>query len=337
LNTLPQLRTSERTTFERCRYLWYLNYVLKRRPIIDRPPLRFGTLIHGALAAYYKPGKKRGPHPAKTFEKLYAADAKAAGELGFRIYEDDVWANAAELGPAMLNNYVNHYGADDEWEVLVTEHPFNIKVKHHDPFVYTGVVDGVWRHLPTSKIWIPDHKTTTAIERNPSWLLLDEQAGAYWTFGLEALYRSKLLPRSTKLAGMLYNFLRKQFPDERPKNELGQSLNKDGSVSGTQPAPYFDRKPVFRDEHDRQSVYDRVQKQWAQVHAATEDAWALEPHGETSALIYKNATKWTCQGCSMMSICEAHEIGTDWEDLMEATTQVWNPYAEHEIRAAEQK
>jgi hypothetical protein len=332
--TIPRLRTSERTTFERCRWLWYLNYVLARRPNIDRPPLRFGTLIHGALAAYYKPGKKRGPKPALTFERLYEADAKAAGEFGFKVEEDEIWANAAELGPAMLTNYVDYYGADDEWEVLATEYPFSIRVKHAIPFVYTGVVDGVWRHLPTAKIWMPDHKTTGGIERHPRWLLLDEQAGAYWTFGREAIYRAKLIPRSTQISGLLFNFLRKAPPDDRPRDNGGNYLNKDGSISGKQPAPYFDRKPVFRDDKDRDSVYERVQKQWAQIHAATQSAWIFH---EDSDLIYKNATKWTCQGCSMFDICEAHEIQTDWEDLMESTTQIWNPYAEHEVIAAEQR
>jgi hypothetical protein len=329
------LRTSERNAFERCRFLWYLNYVLARRPNIDRPPLRFGTLIHGALAAYYKPGVKRGPHPAKTFEKLYEADAKVAGQFGFKIEEDETWANAAELGPAMMTNYVDTYGPDDEWEVLVTEYPFSLKIAHDIPFRYVGIVDGVWRHLPTKKIWLPDHKTTTGIERHPRWLLLDEQAGAYWTFGLEAIYRAKLIPRSTQLSGMIYNFLRKAPPDERPRNGLGQYLNKDGTVSGKQPAPYFDRKSVFRDEKDRQAVYDRVRKQWHLIREAYLDA--RDDRGEQSGLIYKNATKYTCQGCSMFDICEAHEIGSSWQELMEATTQKWSPYKEHEIRAAEQR
>ena len=332
--SLPQLRTSERTTFERCRFLWYQNYVLARRPNIDRPPLRFGTLIHGALAAYYKPGKKRGPNPALTFERLYEADAKVAGEFGFKIEEDEVWADAAELGPAMLKNYVDHWGADDEWEVLATEYPFRLKIKHEIPFYYVGVVDGVWRHLPTKKVWMPDHKTTKGIERHPRYLLLDEQAGSYWVFGLEAIYRAGLIPRSTRLSGMMFNFLRKAPPDERPRDNGGNYLNKDGSISGKQPAPYFDRKSVFRDEKDRASVYDRVQKQWKQIYAARQSAATF---GENSDLIYKNATKFTCQGCSAFDICEAHEIKSDWEELMKATTQKWDPYAQHEVIASEQK
>jgi hypothetical protein len=39
----------------------------------------------------------------------------------------------------------------------------------------------------------------------------------------------------------------------------------------------------------------------------------------------------------MFDICEAHEIKSDWEELMEATTQTWDPYAEHEVIASEQK
>jgi hypothetical protein len=296
--------------------------------------LRFGTLIHAALAAYYIPGQKRGPHPARTFKQLYKQDAEAAGEFGFKVWEDEIWADAETLGPDMLEHYVDYYGRDDDWNVLVTEHPFTIKVRHDVPFVYTGVLDLVARHRPTNKLWMWDHKSAAGIERDPKWLLLDDQAGAYWTFGLEWLYRQGFLKRKDKLAGIMFNFLRKQYRDDRPKNDAGLSLNQDGSVSGKQPAPYFDRKMVFRDEDDRRSVYERVQKQWPQIHAATQSASTF---GDASDLIYKNANKFNCQSCGMFDICELHEMRKDWRELMEATTQTWNPYAEHEIRAAEQK
>jgi hypothetical protein len=95
----------------------------------DMPALRFGSLIHAALAKYYIPGTKRGAHPAKTFEKLYAEELKEQTTMGWRD-EDEKWQDAGELGVLMMENYVEFYGADDRWEVLCTEQPFETVVRH---------------------------------------------------------------------------------------------------------------------------------------------------------------------------------------------------------------
>jgi len=317
------LRTSERGTFKRCRFKWYLEFVEHRKPIRDVPPLRFGTLIHSALASYYKPGVKRGPHPAKTFERLYLADVKEAETFGFRVGDDQEWVDAGDLGVAMLENYVETYGSDSDWEVVVTEQPFRLPIKHERPFEYVGVLDGVWRHRPTKKLYIVDHKTAKSI--NTRYLLLDEQASAYWTFGVEWLYRKGMLKKNQKLAGIVFNFLRKVEPDVRPTNGLGQKLNKDGTVSKIQPAPYFERKLVLRDDTERQRTYDQVQLEHNAIEAVREGGLDV---------VYKTAGAFTCGGCWAFDTCELHEIGQDWRDFMEETTKTWDPYAEHEILEA---
>src|SRR5215471_16526948 len=49
----------------------------------------------------------------------------------------------------MLENYVDEYGTDPDYEVLVMEMPFQVIVPHRatgEPlFLYTGVIDRVWR------------------------------------------------------------------------------------------------------------------------------------------------------------------------------------------------
>jgi hypothetical protein len=317
----PKLRSSERSTFKRCQFKWHIEFAELRKPVTDVPPLRFGSLIHAALAAYYQPGKKRGPHPAEVFADLYRADVIEASEFGFRVDEDEYWVNAGDLGVAMLTNYIDTYGADDEWEVLVTEIPFAVPVKHAKPFYYVGILDGIWRNLETGLLWVPDHKTAATI--NTKYLALDEQASAYWTFGLEWLYRNNYLPRKEEIAGLMFNFLRKSKPDERKTNAAGQYLNKDGSVSAKQPPPYFERKLVRRGPNERAQTYNRVQLEHAAIEAVREGGLDL---------IYKNAGPFTCMGCWVFDICELHEIGADWREFMESTTKPWDPYAEHEVR-----
>jgi PD-(D/E)XK nuclease superfamily len=313
---LPMLRTSERTTFKRCRWKWQLEYNESLKPIYDVAPLRFGTLIHAALARYYLPGKKRGAHPADTFELLYAQEVDQARSFGMRD-EDETWVDAGELGQAILSNYIDTYGDDSQYKVLVTEQPFAIKVQNDLlPFRYVGVLDGVWEDQADGSVFIVDHKTASQI--NLRYLALDEQAGAYWAFGQQWLRDNGLLKK--KLSGMLYNFMRKAMPDDRPQNGEGQYLNKDGTISKKQPSPYFVRQRIYRDRHDMNEVFERVQQEWGDMVGCREG----------TIPIYKNPSQFTCSGCWAFDCCELHETGNDWEEMRDQTTRTWEPYSDHE-------
>ena len=320
---LPMLRTSERSALKKCEWLWDITYNRRLRGRAA-PALRFGTLVHAALARYYIPGPKRGEHPARVFEELYERDLREnETRFGQRDLDQDAkWVEAGELGPAMLDNYMDEYGSDDEWEVLVTEYPFQWVLP---TFVYTGVLDGVWRHRPSKRLWIPDHKTTAGLgDSKLSYLQMDDQAGAYWSFGVYALKKAGLLNRDQKLAGMLYNFLRKSMPDERPSKFINGKriyLNKDGSVSKKQPSPYFLRQPIFRDEFDRGMTMAR----------AVADYERIEMLRSGQLPIGKNPGQFTCPSCPVSDACELHETGNDWSEFLRQTTEPWDPYEEHSI------
>jgi len=338
---LPKLRTSERTTLKACEFRWDMTYGHDMEPITAAPALRFGSLVHGALAAYYKPGIKRGPHPAKTFRKLYAAELETAEAMGFRD-EDGNWQEAGGLGEAMMNNYVEEYGSDDKWEVIATEMPFSVTVMQEvvtmkdglqmKPwFNYVGVLDGVWRDRSTKRLWIPDHKTTSGIGGTvdhpniPPYLQMDDQAGAYWSFGVEYLIQQGILKDPKQLAGMLYNFMRKAMPDERPyKIVKGKRLhlNQDGSISKRQPPPFFMRLPIMRDEYDREQAKQRTLEEYRRIE--------LLQQGELN--VTKSPGMFTCVTCPVRDICELHETGHDWSSMYNETMRPWDPYAQHEIK-----
>jgi Zierdtviridae exonuclease len=319
------IRTSERLLFKKCRFAWQLCYGDHLRPHVDAPALRFGTLVHKALEAWYKPGVRRGTHPRITFEKVYAKEIKQLGKFGWKG-EDDVWQEAGELGVNMLDHYVETYGKDTEWKVLVTEQRFQVPILNsRDQVVgtYTGILDLVMQNRATNEIFIWDHKTAKAIQT--AHLLLDEQAGAYWTYGVEWLYKNGLLKPDQRLAGMYFNFLRKAKKDDRRRNADGHYLNLDGTVSKQQPAPYFHRQPVYRDEFDRQQVRRRVLDEMRDMVAVRT--------GKTAA--YKSPSQMNCGGCGYKDVCELHETGQDWSELMKHTMVTWSPYAWVEVEAAE--
>lgn len=358
------LRTSERGTFKRCRWKWWQEFEELRKPLTDAPPLRFGTLIHLSLADYYKKGTRRGPHPAASFRKHYDAECKEQETFGFKATDDDKWVEAGTVGEAMMNHYVERYGKDDEWEVIVTEQTFQQLVYHpdsYDPnhppeaqqnaepwFWYVGTIDGIWRNRRTGKLSIVDHKTAKSI--SVMYLSLDAQATAYWTWGLDWIYQNGLLSPRERPAGMLYNHLRKAVPDERPfdlvngkKIYLNKPTAKElkehgadfrGSYSKTQPAPYFARTPIYRDFDERENAR-------AQVLAEFRDMEAIRGEGERDGTspppesAYKNQGQFTCPGCWAFDICELHEMGADWGEMRAISTKTWEPYAAHEIYADE--
>ena len=338
---LPMLRTSERGTFKRCRFLYDLEYIQLRKPNTDTPPLMFGSMVHIALAGFYKKGIKRGPHPAGLFvSAVHAEAARVSALTGTKPHLlIDEWRDRIELGEAMLNNYIDHYGNDDRYQVLGTELPFRVVVHHPKVagggvqpwFWYTGIVDLFLYDRETKRKLIRDHKTTAAI--TTKYLALDDQTTSYWTFGVQALREKGLLKPSEQIDGLEFNFLRKQKPDERPwKMEADgrgvmrkYHLNLDGSISKKQPAPYFHRETIWRQQFESDHQRRRVLNEFDDMQRVRNSA----------ELRYKNPTKWTCPGCWAFDICELHEIGADWESVRDQTTHKWDPYEAHEVYAGE--
>lgn len=337
-----QIRTSERSAWNRCRAHWHWAFVDRLKPIDEDPALRFGTLIHKALEARYPPGIRRGPKPAETFERLFDQQIKDAyDKWGFRD-DDDEWHEAKELGVEMLENYIKEYGRDEEWKVLGSEMTFQVPVfavcedgRWRAPeegeqgelmFTYVGTMDSVWENRMDGGVWIGDYKTTKGDPTKVQHLALDEQATAYWTWGVDWLVeKGHIKPKQREhLNGMMYTMLRKAKADHRQRNADGLCLNKDGSVSKQQPLPLFHREPVYRSESEREKARRRAIQQAAEIIGAESGRVA----------VYKqpgSGPQSHCIWCPYRDICELHETGNDWEAMRDATMTVWDPYAAHEI------
>lgn len=301
-------------------------YVDQIKPAISGPALRFGDLIHRALAEYYPLGIKRGPNPVKTFKKLYVAEFKDAAGKGFRD-EDGKWNDMKELGEMMLAGYVEHYkGVDEEYKVIATEQTFQVPIKQKGKTIayYVGTVDGLFEDRATKRLLIRDYKTTGKYGQFEGALSLNDQAGAYWTFGVEWLVRrgSIKAARVSDIEKMEYRFLRKAMPDERDRDEHGQYLNQDGKVSKIQPSPLFWDVPVYRTEQNRAMIRKRVLtelKVMAQVRSGDR-----QPIKNPGPLHLPN-----CSGCGYRDMCELHEAGADWEEFRDNVMVPWDPYEQH--------
>lgn len=311
------LRTSERTTFTSCRQRWWWSYEERLTPKTAGPALRFGTLVHAAMEARYPPGTRRGPHPADTFLELYNKELEEQTAIGFRD-EDGTWEDAAEIGVKMLEAFVDEFGKDERYRVLASEQTFRVRIAKG--LAYVGTFDGVWQDRETSHILLKEWKTTASFWT--SHLGLDEQAGSYWAFAPPWLKSEGIIKDGVLLRGILYTFMRRAKPDERPKNDLGQALNQDGSVSKRQSPPMFERHVVYRDKHDRDMIRARSL-------AEAEDMAAIR---RMQGTVYKSPSRYICPGCPFIDVCELHETGADYRPLLRAGFKRWEPYSDHEIK-----
>jgi len=336
---LPMLRTSERTTFKRCRWLWKMEFVDLRKPNFDTPPLMFGSMLHIALAGWYKKGIKRGESPVNGFYAACVAEAErcATRQISARELMEE-WTPRLEMGTSMMENYIDTYGKDEEWKVLATELPFQVIVCRPGTaipwFWYTGILDLLMQNRSSLKKMVWDHKSTAAIQTK--YLALDEQTTAYWTWGIEALRHKALIGQNEQIDGILFNLLRKAKLDERPSKVIDghryylnqpTKKNPEGEISKTQPPPYFHRESVWRHNIAKERSRERVIGEMLDMEAVRK-----EP---TDRAAYKNNGKFTCAGCWAFDICELHEIGADHTSMIEQTTRVWDPYEAHQIYFAE--
>ncbi len=358
------VRTSERRCFKRCPQKWYWAYVKGLKPLRVANPLWFGQAWHIAMAEWYQPGFKRGAHPAETFAKVLEGDRLV------RITNEDEereFVDARELGIEMATNYVDHYGDDPDWDIIVTEREFRFILKSLDGRIkrwmrYRGTLDGIRRSASTGHYYLIEHKTAASI--GTSHLPLDDQAGSYWAFGPQILKSLGIDMEGKYLENIEYNFARKGKLDTRPTNAQGLRCNKplkkhyvdamvdNGIIDENQRASTSKLKieqledeavrhglvvlgdvsksqpaPLFL----RQPVYRDPQERRNQITRIKQEALYMERMraGDPNYPIYKNPT-WDCSwDCPFFRMCELHEQGDHLsvEEFAEVMYRVGDPYS----------
>lgn len=327
---VPIIRTSERSTFKRCPQRWWWGWREGLKPAgPEAHALWFGTGIHAVLEHWYGPGgTKRGRNPLRVWRD-YARDGGyvmlPSGEMNDQS-ERPEYVKALDLGEAMLSGYFDLYGNDDHVYVLAVEHPFQMDIPNRDgsgtACHYAGKWDLLWRDLRDESLWLTDHKT--ARDLSTKHLTLDDQAGSYWALAAQFLRAQGSIGPKEQLKGIEYNILRKYVPpeDDRPVDENGMRLNKDGSVSKRQPKGMdyrFLRERVHRTAKERQSQIMRI----------AVEAENMQRMREDPGLVFKNPTRDCSWDCSFFNMCELHERQSDWREFKAMAFIQQDPYADH--------
>lgn len=324
------IRNSERVALKRCPQRWWWSWRNGLVPRAINNKLWFGAGIHVALAEWYQPGGERGPDPAETWVR-FAGREETYIRNNHGMIEQDDWVNAVDMGIAMLDSYLEEYGTDDQWDVIATEQAFQALVKDNSGnlpqelrIMIAGTFDGVYRDRGDGKLWLMEHKTAASLP-NIGYLELDSQASTYFLVAEFVLKSKGIMQANEKLEGIQYNFLRKAMPDDRPRNQMGQYLNKDGSVSKVQGTARFMRQPVWRNDRQRANTKQEI----------IDDVKLMLAYRSGDLGITKTATKDCSWDCDFYAMCQLHGSGDDWKEYRDAMYRKRDPYADHRVAMKE--
>jgi hypothetical protein len=318
------VRTSEITSLKRCPQRWWWTWVEGWKPNKTDTKLWFGGGIHLALAEYYKEHFTRGEDPRKTWlqfvmdEEVYLRDQNAQ-------WDEAEWISARDLGFHMLSNYLETYGPDPTWDVISTEQPFQVQIKMpgvpQGIVVYTGTFDGVYRDAENDNaLMLMEHKTSSGAPPY-GYLELADQPNGYFMVAESILRHKGLIKEGEHLDGIMYNYLRKSSPDDRPRNEKGQALNKDGSVSKRQDTQRLWRLPVWRSREQRLKMKDHI----------INIVQLMQAYREGKLKVTKTPTMDCSWDCPFFAMCQLHETDADWEEYRDAMFHRIDPYSDHRL------
>lgn len=288
-----RISSSDINAFLRCRRRW--DYSSDNRQHLESitpvPALFLGTGVHDALEAFYK---EEALDPATYFEG-WVIERLAEYEMAGINYNVETLQKSAALGYAMLQGYVEEYGADphadrDGIRLLTTEQEFALPIPATEGGLFVGRLDGLMEDA-RGLVWVFETKTYTQAPRVFSPIL--QQVAYVWA--ANRLVRSGAfahlgLEPTRRVYGTLYNGLRKQTPGPRVT------------------VPLFLREWVARTQ---QELY-LFEGDLARIYRAMSDP-ALE--------IYPTYSD-DCSWCGYRSPCEAASLGEDEASLLKLEYRV---------------
>lgn len=323
--TAPMLiRSHEIMDLKRCPKKWYWKWRLGLTPKAKSfSALDLGTWVHDALAAWYSlPPKARTlqalleAYRAIVYAAIHGSDAPT--------YVIDNAHELAKLGLAMLRAYAEKYQGDRAWDVIGAEIPLEIEITGENHLTYGRYrlkLDLAVRDRTTGKIWIIEHKTAKVIRIEH--LTIDGQARPYGALAELAMKRVGILAKGDRVAGILYNYLRKAVPDMRDVDAKGLALNKDGTISKRQPVPLFRRHPVTLTNKAKLVALKRIRRD---VILLTELRGYLMKHRDFADKLSKTPHSSCPKFCDYFAMCELEEQGGDISKLRRGMFVRQNPY-----------
>ncbi len=222
---MSELYTSSRLkVFRQCMHKHWLRYELGLRGP-ETNAMRFGTLAHAALEAYFRMWQLAGADAQGAFDGRLNAALQA-----LRVCVDDV--ERAKL-TTLVTGYHARWGASP-WEVIAVEQEFRFDLGGYE---IGGKVDAIVRDTTDGRVYVLEHKTT-ASDATPG--------SAYWArLALDtqvSIYIDGATVLGYEIAGVIYDVLTRPSherklatPDADRKYTVGKGCKIcGGSLQGKQ-------------------------------------------------------------------------------------------------------
>lgn len=344
---------TERAAFRRCRRQWLLSVVHRLQSVDGNQNFWFGTLVHGALEAYYQGQLDGLPHDERVDAALarYQADydeslrpmAEFLGFLWERVLPE--YEALGALGLEMMKAYFDREAKDPLLdEVVEVEKRVWVPIRSLSGAtvghlsVRTDVVGRRNGDLATV-----DHKTASR-EMSASQLDLDDQLTAevyaVWKsredgeFPTEAIYNvlMKKVPKPPKELKPLKNGTRKLSKDKDQLTTYDMYVAKlkelsldpaeyadilqvlyDQERSGD--SPYFRRDHVMRSEAQMAAFEDNLYQEWRDMRMVAGDPQRA----------YPNPSPFSCPSCPVRLVCTAINDDGDVPSIIQAQYVVGDP------------
>ena len=318
---LPIIRSHARIDYKRCPKKWYWKWLRGLTPRTENPSaLSLGTWVHAAFAVWYASGFKRWGRLVDHFETV----SEASFDRHFNSATEQQIEKARQLqmlGVAMMQAYENHYDKDSKVNVIKTELPLEFEISDGNKII------AIHRFKPdmvyfdeNNDVWLMEHKTADTIRTEH--LIIDDQARPYGAMAEAALKKAGVIRSGVRFRGIMYNFIRKAFPDERKTNELGQYLNKNGSVSKRQPSKLFVRHPLPMGARAKATTLRRVQSESQLLTVLRQSI--IDKKIEPSYI--PKTPHYSCpKTCQFFQMCVLEEEGADIRDMQRSMFRVEDP------------
>lgn len=279
--------------------------------------LDLGTWVHDALAKWYCPGYKRCGPLADIFDTIAGYAIQIAGDIpDFQMEKaDELFA----LGKEMCIAYEAYWNRDHDWYIIEKEIP--LEFVFPSGTVFKLKPDVLYQDRYTREIFLGEHKTAGQIRTDH--LPIDGQARPYGVLAERALKKAGILGKGQQLNGIMYNFLRKALPDDRPQNEKGLYLNKNGSISAKQPKPTFQRHPVQLTIAAKRRTLERLAHDVRVLDGLTE---RLKSGEIDRQMLWKTSDKSCPKICDYFDMCKIEEDGNDIRYIQRDSFRVEDPY-----------
>lgn len=331
---LPVLTQSSLTTFRRCPREYFFSYVLNRKGRRKSAALRFGSLYHRGLNAWWSATAHRVDFDARTFTPLRPTpEARFASAVEamrrYALEEGEFDAFDLVKAECLMAGYTARW-CDEPYETIAVEKRFD--TRHGDAFDLHGSIDAIARNLADASIIHNVESKTTSQDISAGsnyWrrvIALDSQVSTYMVASREMGYdvrdtiydvtrKPEIVPlKATPEESRKYTKPTKAEPiprlykGQREEDEtLDEYRDRLAADIVARPDWYYARQTIVRLEHDdEEHAKDVVATAEMIAHAEERGAWPRSP----------NACERYRRLCDFFEVCSGEttiEDGTRFE------------------------